>query len=108
MNARQKAKYYKKKYEECLNEPVKVATKSVIPEHYRFKREMDLANLFDIGYTDDAKDLFLNEFTYELTKLIKNNNITVHHYKKGRQDVFETELYLSFDKEGLVEDDICQ
>lgn len=111
MNARQKAKWYKRKYEECINKPVKVVTKSVLPEHYCFKREMNFADLFDIGYTDEgcknaSKDLFLNEFSYELKKLIKSNNITVHHYKKGHQDVFETELYLGFDKEGLIEDDI--
>lgn len=101
MNARQKAKHYKKKYQELLNEPVKVVEKVKTPEHLHFKRIMRL-NHEAPDIFDHALNIFMSEMTMELRKYLTDNNISIIHSKSAGLDVFEADLYLSFDKEGLL------
>ena len=101
MNARQKAKLYKKKYEELLNTPVpiNIITYQNI-DRLKIKRMDRVPEESQLYYREE----FINIIASELRKYIKENNITIKHSKQAGLDIFESELYLGFDKEGLVDD----
>ena len=77
MNARQKAKHFKRLYEEALpKKPYPVVYKTISPKHYRIQQLMDR----DIVYLQDNPQLLKthieNRILQELRPLIWDNLIT--------------------------------
>ena len=77
MNARQKAKHFKKLYEETLpKKPYPVEYKTIFPRHYKVQQDMDIK---DIIYLQDnpqrLKTHIENRILQELRPLIWDNLI---------------------------------
>ena len=77
MNARQKAKHFKKLYEEALpKKPYTVEYKTIFPRHYKVQQDMDIE---DINYLQDnpqrLKTHIENRILQELRPLIWDNLI---------------------------------
>ncbi len=75
MNARQKAKHFKRLYEEALpKKPYPVVYKTLFPKHYRISQMIDAR---DIAYLQDNPQLLKthieNRILQELRPLIWNN-----------------------------------
>ena len=75
MNARQKAKHFKRLYEESLpKKPYPVVYKTILPSHYRISQLIDAR---DIAYAQDnpqlLKTLIENRILQELRPLIWDN-----------------------------------
>lgn len=75
MNARQKAKHFKRLYEETLpKKPYPVVYKYLSPKHYRIQQFMDMR---DIAYSQDNPQLLKthieNRILQELKPLIWDN-----------------------------------
>ena len=110
MNARQKAKYYKKKYEECLNKPVKVIEKTRNLQKFKCKQiYYNMDKLSNIIHSEEScknaiKEMFMQQISREFNGYLKDNNITIRHSKQAGLDILESEIYLAFDKEGMVDD----
>lgn len=78
MNARQKAKHFKRLYEETLpKKPYPVVYKSALPRHYRVQQLIDMRDI--VCSQDDPqllKTLIENRILQELRPLIRDNIIT--------------------------------
>ena len=77
MNNRQKAKHWKRLYEEALpKKPYPVVYQTILPKHYRIQQLMDR----DIAYSQDNPELLKthieNRILQELRPLIWDNLIT--------------------------------
>ncbi len=75
MNLRQKAKHFKRLYEEALpKKPYPVVYKTILPKHYRISQLMDAR---DIAYAQDSPQLLKthieNRMLQELRPLIWDN-----------------------------------
>lgn len=78
MNLRQKAKHFKRLYEESLpQKPYPVVIKTILPKHHRVQLLMDIR---DIAYLQDNPQLLKthieNRILQELRPLIWDNLIT--------------------------------
>ena len=78
MNARQKAKRFKRLYEEALpKKPYPVVYTTILPKHYRVQQLIDMR---DIAYLQDKPQLLKthieNRILQELRPLIWDNLIT--------------------------------
>lgn len=85
MNLRQKAKHFKRLYEESLpQKPYPVVIKTILPKHYRVQLLMDIR---DIIYLQDNPQLLKthieNRILQELRPLIWDNLIT------EQQDIYK-------------------
>ena len=89
MNARQKAKHYKRLYKEMLPKTVPVVYKSVTQSHYRVCYCMDIID--DINFSNKPQQLktyIENKIVQELKPLIWNNLKTVIDYTTGTRKYF--------------------
>ena len=74
MNARQKAKYYKRLYEESLpKKPYPVVYKTISPKHYRVQQIIDTKDMLDNPQL--IKTLIENSILQKLRPLIWDNII---------------------------------
>lgn len=74
MNARQKAKHFKRLYEESLKKPYPVVHQTILPKHYRVSQMIDAR---EIAYAQDTPQLMRthieNWILQELRPLIWDN-----------------------------------
>ena len=74
MNARQKAKHFKRLYEETLKKPYPVVYKALLPKHYRISQMIDAR---DLAYLQDNPQLLKthieNRILQEIRPLIWDN-----------------------------------
>ena len=86
MNARQKAKHFKRLYEEALpKKPYPVVYKTILPRHYRVSQLIDAR---DIAYLQDRTQLLKthieNRILQELRPLIWDNLKTEKDFYSGK------------------------
>ncbi len=91
MNARQKAKHFKRLYEEALpKKPYPVIYKTILPKHYRIEQFIDTKTVF---YTENKQELLKtlieNKILKELRPLIYENIIVE---KEAYYDAFRVSL----------------
>jgi hypothetical protein len=91
MNARQKAKHYKKLYEEILSRPLPVIYQTTTPTHYRARLMM---NNRDIAYGEQSPSLLKthieNGILRELRPMIWDN-------LKTEKDIYTDKYIYSLD-----------